>query len=260
MEENARTPSNPHASPALGNDSAADFIGIALPCCFMTTDSSSRIVTALREWIAGAPAGSKLPSTRSLVTRYEASPVTVQKALRILTGQGLSESRPGVGTFVRAVRTVKPSDLGWQTGALGAPRNRVVPAPAAMRVAPVDAFALHSGYPDRELLPERLIRAALARAGRSDAALTRSPIAGLPELQSWFAAELAAAHRVTLLLGSDPRRSTSRRPPRPCRIRTRGSRPGGRRPRVRGNRSPGVLRPTELREPDRNPMVGCDHI
>lgn len=160
---------------------------------FMINDSSTRIVTALREWIATAPAGAKLPSTRSLVARHEASPVTVQKALRTLTGQGLIESRPGVGTFVRAVRTAKPSDYGWQTGALGSPRNRLSPAPASMRAAPVDAIALHGGYPDRELLPERLVRAALARAGRSDAALTRSPIAGVPELQAWFAAELAAA-------------------------------------------------------------------
>ena len=152
-----------------------------------------RIVTELREWIANAPAGAKLPSTRTLVARYEASPVTVQKALRTLTGQGLVESRPGVGTFVRAVRTAKPSDFGWQTGALGTPRNRLSPLPATMRTTPPDAIALHGGYPDRELLPERLVRAALARASRSDAALTRSPVSGVPELQAWFAAELASA-------------------------------------------------------------------
>jgi DNA-binding transcriptional MocR family regulator len=150
-------------------------------------------VTALREWIAGAPAGAKLPSTRSLVSRYEASPVTVQKALRTLTGQGLIESRPGVGTFVRGVRTAQPADFGWQTAALGSPRNRLSASPATMRPAPVDAIALHGGYPDRELLPERLVRAALARAARHDTALTRSPVSGLPELRSWFAAELAAA-------------------------------------------------------------------
>ncbi len=159
----------------------------------MTNDSSMRIVTTLRQWIAGAPAGAKLPSTRSLVTRYEASPVTVQKALRVLTGLGLIDSRPGVGTFVRATRTAKPSDFGWQTAALGSPRNRLSPSPATMRSAPADVIALHGGYPDRELLPERLVRAALARAGRSDAALTRSPVTGLPELQSWFASELATA-------------------------------------------------------------------
>ena len=75
----------------------------------------------LREWIAEAAPGSQLPSTRSLVAEYQASPVTVQKALQTLTAQGLIESRPGVGTFVRAVRTARPSDYGWQTAALRSP-------------------------------------------------------------------------------------------------------------------------------------------
>ncbi|MBG6218117.1 DNA-binding transcriptional MocR family regulator [Arthrobacter sp. CAN_A6] len=117
----------------------------------------------------------------------------MQKALRTLSGQGLIESRPGVGTFVSAVRIARPSDFGWQTAALGTPRNRLSSWSTTMRPAPVDAIALHGGYPDRELLPERLVRAALARAGRHDSALTRSPVSGLPELQSWFASELAAA-------------------------------------------------------------------
>jgi DNA-binding transcriptional MocR family regulator len=62
-----------------------------------------------------------------------------------------------------------------------------------MRSSPNDVIALHAGYPDRELLPERLVRSALTRAARSDTALARPPAAGLPELQSWFARELAAA-------------------------------------------------------------------
>ena len=152
-----------------------------------------RIVLALRAWIADAPAGARLPSTRSLVTRYEASPVTVQKALRTLTAQGLIESRPGVGTFVRAIRTARPSDFGWQTAALGSAPTRQTLASATMRPVPVGGIALHGGYPDRELLPERLVRAALLRAARSESALTRSPVTGHPELQSWFASELAAA-------------------------------------------------------------------
>ncbi len=156
----------------------------------MSKSSSDRIVSALRDWIAAAPAGAQLPSTRSLVAEHEASPVTVQKALRTLIGQGVIESRPGVGTFVRALRTARPHDYGWQTAALGAPQFRVPQASAAMRTTPNDVIALHSGYPDRELLPERLVRAALARASRGDAALSRPPAAGLPELQSWFAAEL----------------------------------------------------------------------
>jgi DNA-binding transcriptional MocR family regulator len=147
----------------------------------------------LREWIAGAAPGARLPSTRSLVAEYQASPVTVQKALQTLAAQGLIESRPGVGTFVRAVRTARPSDYGWQTAALRSPQAPLRSASAAMRSASNDVIAFHSGYPDRELLPERLVRAALTRAARGDAALSRPPAAGLPELQSWFAHELGTS-------------------------------------------------------------------
>ena len=144
----------------------------------------------LRRWIASAPPGARLPSTRALVAQHQVSPVTVQKALRDLTGAGLIESRPGVGTFVRAVRTPRPVDYGWQTAALRGPRSRHQAVSAAMRSVANDVIALHSGYPDRELLPERLVRAALTRAARSDTALSRPPVAGLPELQAWFAHEL----------------------------------------------------------------------
>lgn len=161
----------------------------------MNNDSSSRIAARLREWIAGAAPGSRLPSTRSLVAKYQASPVTVQKALQSLAAQGLIESRPGVGTFVRAVRTARPSDYGWQTAALRSPQAPLRQASAPMRTASNDVIAFHSGYPDRELLPERLVRAALTRAARGDAALTHAPAAGLPELQSWFAHELGASTR-----------------------------------------------------------------
>jgi len=70
--------------------------------------------------------------------------------------------------------------------------NAATPSSPQARPAPGGVIALHAGYPDRELLPERLIRSALARAARSEVALTRSPVAGLPELQSWFARELGA--------------------------------------------------------------------
>ncbi|WP_197696562.1 PLP-dependent aminotransferase family protein [Nocardia terpenica] len=159
----------------------------------MSNDSSSRIVAELREWMATAPPGAQLPSTRALVARYGASPVTVQKALRTLSAQGMVESRSGVGTFVRAVRVARPHDYGWQTAALGSPDHRIPPLPTALRTAPNDAIALHGGYPDRELLPERLVRAAFGRAARTGAAVGRPPAAGLPELQAWFATELGAA-------------------------------------------------------------------
>lgn len=159
----------------------------------MDNDSTERIVRGLRKWIAGAPPGAQLPSNRALVAQYGASPVTVAGAMRTLRGLGLIETRPGVGTFVRATRSSRRPDYAWQTAALGSPRARIPVLSAPMRYGAPDAVALHSGYPARELLPQRLVRAALTRAARSEAALTRSAVTGLPELQAWFAQELAEA-------------------------------------------------------------------
>ncbi|KQQ50483.1 PLP-dependent aminotransferase family protein [Plantibacter sp. Leaf314] len=158
----------------------------------MNNDSTERIVVAMTAWIAAAPPGARVPSNRALTGEFGASPVTVQNAMRQLAGRGLVESRPGVGTFVRAARTNRAVDYGWQTAALGALPWRPGALSAAQRSVAPDTIALHSGYPARELLPERLVRAALARAARTDVAMTRSPAAGAPGLQAWFAAELAA--------------------------------------------------------------------
>lgn len=185
-------PSRPHRRPPREGDSGCGDFRVAVLCCVMSDSSADRIVTALREWISSAPAGAQLPSTRTLVAQYEASPVTVQKALRTLIGQGVVESRPGVGTFVRAIRTARPHDYGWQTAALGSPQQRLPQVSTALRTTPNDVIALHSGYPDRELLPERLVKAALTRAARSEVALSRPPAAGLPDLQTWFATQLRA--------------------------------------------------------------------
>ncbi|GAT74455.1 GntR family transcriptional regulator [Microbacterium sp. HM58-2] len=159
----------------------------------MSQDSTERILTGLRAWIAAAPPGAQVPSNRALTAEYGASPVTVQKAMRQLAALGLVESRPGVGTFVRAARTARPVDYGWQTAALGAPPNRTAALSSTQRTAAPDVIGLHSGYPAVDLLPERLVRQALARAARTEIALTRSPAAGLPALQAWFAGELAEA-------------------------------------------------------------------
>lgn len=159
----------------------------------MSTSSADRIVQDLQRWIAAAPAGARMPSSRELAARYGASPVTVQRAMRTLVGLGLVESRPGAGSFVLGARTHRPSDFGWQTGALRSAGGRVPLLSTPLRDAATDAIGLHSGYPARELLPERLVRAALTRAARGHGALTRGPATGLPALQSWFAAELAAA-------------------------------------------------------------------
>lgn len=157
----------------------------------MSESSSARIAAELRSWVAAAPPGARLPSTRSLTRTHGASPVTVQKALHALTLQGLIETRPGAGTFVSRPRATRPHDYSWQTTALGAP-TAPVPQSSSLRPTSPEAVALHEGYPERDLLPHRLVRAALARAARGDVAVTRPPSAGVPELQAWFAAELAA--------------------------------------------------------------------
>jgi DNA-binding transcriptional MocR family regulator len=158
----------------------------------MSQSSSARIARDLRETVSRIGPGAQLPSSRLLVREYGASPVTVQRALRLLTAEGLIESRPGAGTFVRSSRVARPADYGWQTAALGQPPARTRALAAAMRSAPDDVIALHSGYPDRDLLPGRLVRSALGRATRAGGALSRPPVGGLPELQAWFAHELAA--------------------------------------------------------------------
>lgn len=148
-------------------------------------------MAAVRAWVRDAPAGARLPSTRALVAEHGASPVTVQKALRRLAAEGLVEARPGVGTFVRTVRTSRAADFGWQTAALRTPRWAVPQLAGPLQTAPPGALELHAGYPGPDLLPERLVRTALGRASRGAAATARPPSAGIPELRAWFAAELA---------------------------------------------------------------------
>lgn len=147
-------------------------------------------MSELRSWISDAAPGARLPSSRELAARFGASPVTVQKAMHTLVGLGLVESRPGAGSFVRGGRAPRTLDFGWQTGALRTAQARVPALSTPMRDAAVDAIGLHSGYPAAELLPERAVRAALARAARADAATSRSAVGGLPELQAWFAREV----------------------------------------------------------------------
>ena len=159
----------------------------------MSEDSSaSRIAADLRAWISAARPGAQLPPTRTLVSRYGASPVTVQTALRMLAAQGLVETRPGAGTFVHSRQLARPRHYGWQTAALGTPGSPLPSVSTAVRPVPEDMIGLQSGYPAPELLPSRLVRTAFTRAARGTAALTSSPAAGIPELRAWFAHELGA--------------------------------------------------------------------
>ena len=142
--------------------------------------------------MSSAPPGARFPSNRALVKEHGVSPVTVQKAMRQLVALGLAETLPGVGTFVRAGRAPKVIDYGWQTDALGTSPLRLTDLPSTQRSFASGSIVLHSGYPARDLLPERLVRAALSRAARSDAAVHRASAEGHDELRAWFAQELAS--------------------------------------------------------------------
>lgn len=144
----------------------------------------------LRRLSAGLRPGMKLPSTRNLVAELSVSPVTVQRAVQNLVSEGLIETRPGAGNFIAKQRGRGKSDFSWQTTALG-PTHRTARVGSIMSSVPEGSIALHSGYPTAELLPLRLLRAALIRSSRSDAIQERPPTAGLPELRTWFANELA---------------------------------------------------------------------
>ncbi|NNG20655.1 PLP-dependent aminotransferase family protein [Naumannella sp. ID2617S] len=157
----------------------------------MNDDSTARLAAVLRRWVDAAAPGMRLPSTRKLVAEHQVSPATVQKAVRTLVAAGVVETRPGVGNFVRGLRRLAAGDYGWQTAALGEAAPREPQRSSSLASAPPEAIAWHSGYPDRELLPERLVRAAFARAARNDAAVIRPPEAGSDELRAWFARELA---------------------------------------------------------------------
>ncbi|MDZ5077585.1 PLP-dependent aminotransferase family protein [Nesterenkonia sp. HG001] len=151
------------------------------------TDSSTRVEEHLRRWMASAPPGSRLPSSRALVAHLHVSPVTVQSAVGRLAALGLVESRPGAGTFLRGTGPRTASDHRWQTAALALTGGEPRGLPAALRPAAEGRIALHAAYPEPDLLPRRLLQSAWSRVGRTESALRRPPAAGLPELRSWFA-------------------------------------------------------------------------
>ena len=153
--------------------------------------ASAAIERRLREFVARTVAGEKLPSTRTLVADHSASPLTVQRAVQRLVREGLVETRPGAGNFVARPRATRQADFGWQTTALGAARTGAESINELLAPAPVGAIPMSSGYPSDDLLPVRLVRSAIVRASRSAAAFDRAPLAGLPELRTWFASELA---------------------------------------------------------------------
>ncbi|HTI32638.1 MAG TPA: GntR family transcriptional regulator, partial [Miltoncostaea sp.] len=131
----------------------------------MSNDSSSaRLREVLAdEVLAGLPDGGRLPSTREIARRWGVGPVTVQRAIAQLVAEGLVETRPGAGNFVRHARPAAPVDRGWQTTALGPARVDTSAYGWTLRPTPEDGVNLHGSYPAEDLLPARAVRSALAR-------------------------------------------------------------------------------------------------
>ncbi|MFE7563878.1 PLP-dependent aminotransferase family protein [Kitasatospora sp. NPDC057500] len=168
--------------------------------------SVAELADSLRHEVQRYPEGRKLPSSRALMERHQVSPGTVSRAIAVLVAEGLVVSRPGAGVFRAAAfaggpgagvpggTAARPGDLSWQEVALSAgtgPRDLLAdPVFATLRVPPPNVVDLNSGYPHASLLPERLLAAALGRAGRRPGAWERPPTDGLTELRGWFARDI----------------------------------------------------------------------
>jgi DNA-binding transcriptional MocR family regulator len=159
-------------------------------------NAEGRVTQDLRAATGVLAPGDRLPSVRELMARHRASPVTVQRAIARLAGEGLVEPRPGRGTFVAArpdaAAAPEPSaDLSWQAVALGARGVEDTALRDLLATAPPQAIPLSAGYLDSELQPLAALGAALARAARRAGAWERGPVEGRPELRAWFARQAA---------------------------------------------------------------------
>ena len=236
-----------------------------------------------------APPGARLPSTRALVARHRASPVTVQQALR-------DADRPGPGREPARRRHLRPRRPDGATRRLRlADRGPALAAGTHRRPSPPRCAASRTtSSPSTPATPTGSSCRSGSCARRSperSAATPPSPgrrSAGLPELQSWFAARArrgapgrhhpptpgdvivaarqperaelgvpragrrraAAAHGVPDVLGRHRRRGPGRRPRRPRALRPGGPGPGRARPRLRGDRRPRCSTPSR---PTRTP-------
>lgn len=145
--------------------------------------------------------GDRLPTTRSLVARFRASPLTVQRALARLAQEGLVLTRPGHGAFVAERRPCPPEvDHGWQAVVLGESPPVLEEFGEVFAPPGSDVLPLGSGYLDPEAQPGAALAAALARAARRPGAWDRVPAAGLEGLRAWFARELGDATAGDLLV------------------------------------------------------------
>ncbi len=176
-----------------------------------TDNSTARVSQHLRHLADARPPGSRLPSVRALMAELRVSPVTVQRVLDTLAREGVLDARPGQGTFVAARHGKdggdggRPSDLAWQSLALGPPRATAGALDSLCLVPSDQARPLNAGYLPAALQPAALLAAASSRAMRRPGVWGRMPPEGLPALRAWFAAAVPGAygpHEVTICPGT----------------------------------------------------------
>ncbi|WP_084965513.1 PLP-dependent aminotransferase family protein [Thermoactinospora rubra] len=158
----------------------------------MKDDSSiASLAAILRREAARLRPGDRLPSSRELMRRHNVSPVTVSRAIGLLAAEGRVVTKPGSGAFVAspAPRAAEAPDLSWQTVALG---DRVVDesgVAALLAGPPEGVIPLTGGYLHPPMRPDKQLGQAAARAARRPGVWAMPPVAGLPELRRWFAAQ-----------------------------------------------------------------------
>jgi DNA-binding transcriptional MocR family regulator len=171
------------------------------------SNSVAVVLQALRQEARRLPAGSRLPSVRTLMTRHRVSPVTVRQAMARLADEGVLEARPGHGTFLapRRAETAAATDFAWQGIALGSGRVTAEDMAVLLAGAPAGAINLSGGYPAEDLQAVDLVSRALARASRRPGVWGRMPLEGIDGLRSWFASQLGpsvTAREVVICPGS----------------------------------------------------------
>ncbi|MGM0354670.1 GntR family transcriptional regulator, partial [Streptomyces sp. ECR3] len=124
-------------------------------------NSVAELAKTLREELKCYSAGEKLPSSRALVERFRAGPVTVSRALAQLAAEGLVVTRPGSGAFRADPRTAPAptGDTAWQEVALSAdPTTEHVPRTVdasgvlvSLAAPPAGVIEFNGGYPHPSL-------------------------------------------------------------------------------------------------------------
>lgn len=157
----------------------------------MEDNKTARIASEVRAEARRKAVGERVSSVRELCATYQASPVTVERALGLLLAEGVIETRPGRGTFVAQRRRAKPGNYDWQTATLGQERVSSAPLADILRQTAPGVVSLAGGYLPEELQPTKLLAQALGRAARDPSVWGSVALEGLPVLRRWFSRQIS---------------------------------------------------------------------